>query len=177
MSRIGKQPIKIEDTSKIYFDNLLFKVTGANGELKLNIPSGISVDILDGYLHVKADKSIKNITSLWGLTRSLINNMVKGVNDYFVKKLVLVGPGFKAALQDDLLILKLGFSHDIIYAFPKTLKINCTGNNIEISGSDKQLVGQVAAEIRDFRKPDPYKAKGIKYFDEVIIKKKGKDSK
>lgn len=178
MSRIGKQPISFDDTIKLSCTDSILKVSGTNGELNLNIPSELTLDITQNQLFVKVKEKNKDTSPLWGLIRSLINNMVIGVKGNFVKKLSLVGPGYKALIQGDYLVLRLGYSHDIIYSYPKSITLKCPKDNIvEISGCDKQLVGQVAAEIRDFRKPEPYNGKGVKYSDEVIARKKGKDSK
>jgi large subunit ribosomal protein L6 len=178
MSRIGKQPITFDNTTKIAVENSLILIKGLKGELKANIPIGLSVDINGNKIYVKPEKNSKALRSIWGLTRSLINNMVVGVNKMFVKNLELIGPGYKALVQNNYLILKIGYSHDIIFCYPKELHLRCPKDNtIEISGCDKQLVGQFASEVREFRKPEPYKGKGIRYVNEVIIRKKGKDSK
>lgn len=178
MSRIGKQPINLDNSIKLSYTDSILTILGTNGKLKINVPSELTLDITQDQLFVKVKEKNRNTGPLWGLTRSLINNMVTGVKSSFVKKLLLVGPGYKALIQGNCIVLRLGYSHDIIYSYPKSITLKCPKDNIiEIYGCDKQLVGQVAAEIRDFRKPDPYKGKGVKYSDEVVIRKKGKDSK
>jgi len=178
MSRIGKQLINFDDSIKVTYVNSLLTVSGPKGELTLNVPSELTLSLKDNEIHVIVREDNGDSNAVWGLTRSLIHNMTVGVKDSFTKKLVLVGPGYKATTEENYLVLKLGYSHDIIYSYPKTLTLKCQKDTtIEISGCDKQLVGQVAAEIRDFRKPEPYKGKGVKYSDEIIVRKKGKDSK
>ena len=178
MSRIGKQPIYFNEATSVLFENSSLTVTGAKGELTITVPPELGIEISGSTVRVSVKKQSKDVSALWGLTRSLVNNMVTGVSDLFVKRLLLVGPGYKSAVQGGYLVLRLGFSHDIIYAFPKLLSIQCPKENVvEILGCDKQLVGQVVAEIRSFRKPEPYKGKGVKYDDEIIVRKKGKESK
>jgi large subunit ribosomal protein L6 len=174
MSKIGKQQIKIPGQVKINFEDDFLVVKGPKGELSMNVFDSISLKLNDDNIVLSPKTITKKVKSLWGLTRSLINNMVIGVTDGFVKKLEINGVGYKVNIDDDLLILALGYSHDIIYPIPEGVSVKCTKNTIEVSGCDKQLVGQVCADIRSLRKPEPYKGKGIKYENEVIVRKEGK---
>lgn len=180
MSRIGKQLITIPAgvTINVTKENEVV-VKGPKGELKQLIDKDIQVKVEDGTLMVtRPDDQIKN-RAMHGLYRSLISNMVKGVTEGFTKKLELVGVGYKAANTGNILDLALGFSHNIIVEVPKELKVSTEtlkGANpmITLEGSDKQLLGQVAAKIRSLRKPEPYKGKGVKYQGEYIRRKAGK---
>ena len=174
MSKIGKQQINIPDKVTVGLEKNYLKAKGPKGELGMHIFDSINVELNDKYISVSPKEISKKTKSLWGLSRSLINNMVIGVNDGFTKKLEINGVGYKANVDSDLLILTLGYSHDIIYPVPQDVSIKCTKNIIEVSGCDKQLVGQVCADIRSLRKPEPYKGKGIKYEDEIILRKEGK---
>lgn len=176
MSRIGKNPISIPDGVKC---NLLssdcFQVHGKLGKLSINIPSGIDVILNVNSVIVKPNVLSKNVKMMWGTIRSLIYNMIKGVNDGFVKYLEINGVGYKSSVSSGNLVLSLGYSHDIYYQIPDGIKIVCKKPTLlEVHGIDCQLVGQVASKIRSFRKPEPYKGKGIKYSDEVIFRKEGK---
>ena len=174
MSKIGKQQIKIPGQVKINFEDDFLVVKGPKGELSMNVFDSISLKLNDDNIVLSPKTITKKVKSLWGLTRSLINNMVIGVTDGFVKKLEINGVGYKVNIDDDLLILALGYSHDIVYPIPEGVSVKCTKNTIGVSGCDKQLVGQVCADIRSLRKPEPYKGKGIKYENEVIVRKEGK---
>jgi len=175
MSRLGKLPIELIDGTQAKLENGFIIVKGPKGELKQAIHNLIKVDISDKKIVVKIDKeNDKQQKALWGLSRSLINNMVIGVNEGFMKKLEINGVGFRAAVSGQKLTLNLGFSHPIEYDIPAGITAQVEGNIVSISGIDKQLVGEVAAQIRKKRKPEPYKGKGIKYIDEVIRRKAGK---
>ena len=176
MSRLGKLPIELKDGTQAKIEKGFVIVKGPKGELKQAIHNLVKVEINDKEILVKvAKEKDKQQRSLWGLSRSLINNMVVGVNEGFTKKLEINGVGFKAAVSGQKLTLNLGFSHPIIYDVPDGITAQVEGNNvIIISGIDKQLVGEVAAQIRKKRKPEPYKGKGIKYSDEVVRRKAGK---
>ncbi len=174
MSKIGKQPIKIPDNVEIKIDGSFVVVKGPKGELSKEFPSGINFEIKDKEIIASPGEQKKKMSALWGLSRSLLFNMVKGVTDGFEKKLEIEGVGYRANLQGDKLILSLGFSHPIEVAVPAGLKFLVEKNIITISGFDKELVGQTAAKIRSFKKPEPYKGKGIRYQGEVVRRKAGK---
>jgi large subunit ribosomal protein L6 len=180
MSRIGKQPVTLPKgvTVTVGGDNLLI-VKGPKGELKQAIDRDIIVEVKDGVVEFKRPTDQIRHRALHGLYRSLISNMVKGVTEGYVRKLELIGVGFKASSQGNLLDLALGYSHNIVFEIPKELKIATDqqkGENpkITLEGIDKQLIGQVAAKIRGLRKPEPYKGKGVRYVGEVVRKKAGK---
>ena len=175
MSRLGKLPIELGDGTQAKIEDGFIVVKGAKGELKTKLHNLVKVEVGDKEVKVSVDKTAnKNERALWGLYRSLIMNMVIGVQDGFEKKLEINGVGFKAAASGKKLTLNVGFSHPIEYDLPEGINAAIEGNVITISGIDKQLVGETAAQIRKVRKPEPYKGKGIKYIDEVIIRKAGK---
>jgi large subunit ribosomal protein L6 len=174
MSKIGKQPINIPRGVEVRLDGRMVVVKGPKGELIRDLPGGISVEIKDGQLIVSSSDKIKNVNALWGLMRALIFNMVKGVTDGFEKKLEIEGVGYKASLQGDKLVLSLGFSHPVEFEVPKGIELKVEKNVISVFGVDKELVGQTAANIRAFKKPEPYKGKGIRYQGEVVRRKAGK---
>ena len=174
MSRIGKEPIKIPESVKIDVNNQTIKVKGPKGELVRDIHPYIKVDIEDNVLLVKRSLDNKIHKSLHGLTRALINNMVIGVTEGFKKSLEIVGVGYRAEKKKSNIVFSLGYSHPIVFVPPEDIDINLERHIINISGIDKELVGQVAAKIRSFRPPEPYKGKGIKYIGEVIKRKAGK---
>lgn len=180
MSRIGKQPVVIPDgvTVTVGKDNVV-TVKGPKGELKQSVDRDITIDVKDGQVLVTRPTDQIRHRALHGLYRSIISNLVKGVTEGYQKKLELIGVGFKAAHQGNILDLALGYSHNIIFEIPKELKLATAqekGKNPEITldGIDKQLIGQVAAKIRGLRKPEPYKGKGVRYLGEVVRKKAGK---
>ena len=180
MSRIGKQPVKIPSgvTITVGKDNVV-TVKGPKGELKQPIDRDITVEVKDGEVTFERPTDQIRHRALHGLYRSLISNLVKGVTDGYKKNLELVGVGYKASNQGNLLDLSLGYSHNIVFEVPKELKVATAqekGQNptISLEGVDKQLIGQVAAKIRGLRKPEPYKGKGVKYQGEVIRRKAGK---
>ena len=175
MSRIGKQPVVVPNGVEVKLDKNILTVKGSKGELTQEIHPSVSIEQKDNQILVTVKKPDEKVQrSLWGLFRKLIDNMMTGVNEGFTKQLEVNGVGFKAAVQGKVLNLQLGFSHPIDYTFPDGIDITVEKNLITVSGSDKQKVGQVAAEIRAFKKPEPYKGKGIKYVDEVIRRKAGK---
>ncbi|HLC90105.1 MAG TPA: 50S ribosomal protein L6 [Patescibacteria group bacterium] len=175
MSRIGKQPINIPTGVEVKFDGSQIVVKGPKGELKREIHPLVVVEQKDNELVVKVkDPENKKQRSLWGLFRRLIANMIFGVIEGFSKKLEINGIGYKAQVSGENLVLQLGYSHPINFLIPKGIEIKTEKNVINIFGSDKELVGNVAAEIRALRKPEPYKGKGIKYADETIRRKAGK---
>jgi large subunit ribosomal protein L6 len=180
MSRIGKQLITIPAgvTITVGNDNVV-TVKGPKGELKQAIDRDIKVDVKDGQASVVRPTDQIRHRALHGLYRALINNLVKGVTEGYSRKLELIGVGFKAASQGNVLDLALGYSHNIIFEIPKELKVGAEqlkGQNpiITLEGIDKQLIGQVAAKLRSLRKPEPYKGKGVRYVGEVVRKKAGK---
>ena len=180
MSRIGKAPVSVPSgvTVSVGNDNIV-TVKGPKGELKQSIDRDIKVDVTDGQINfVRPTDQIRH-RALHGLSRALVSNLVKGVTDGYTKKLELIGVGFKAANQGNVLDLALGYSHNIIFEIPKELKVATAqekGQNptITLEGIDRQLIGQVAAKIRGLRKPEPYKGKGVRYVGEVVRKKAGK---
>jgi large subunit ribosomal protein L6 len=175
MSRVGKYPVAIPAGVTITQTGGLLSVKGKLGELKLNTATEVETSVEDGKLWVKLKTETKRGRAQWGTTRALINNMVKGVSQGYKKTLDIAGVGLKAAAQGKKLNLNLGFSHDVSYAVPEGIEVKTpTPTQIEISGTDRQRVGQVAAEIRGYKPPEPYKGKGIKYSDEFILRKEGK---
>ncbi|MCI0696484.1 50S ribosomal protein L6 [candidate division KSB1 bacterium] len=175
MSRVGKKPIMIPSGVQVGVDGSRIKVKGPKGELQREIDASMSVKVSDGTLVVDRSSDSKYFKAMHGLYRSLLNNMVVGVARGFEKKLEIVGVGFKAEMKNKRLTLQIGYSHPIIFVPPPDINIACeTPTMIAVSGVDKELVGQIAAKIRSFRPPEPYKGKGIKYTDEVIRRKAGK---
>ncbi|MEO0270390.1 MAG: 50S ribosomal protein L6 [candidate division WOR-3 bacterium] len=178
MSKIGKKPILIPKGVEVNLTGNILKVKGPKGELKQVIHESVEVEIKDGEIRVKRKKDEKIAKAMHGTTRSLINNMIKGVTEGYVKELLVVGAGYKADLKGKELILDVGYAEPKKYIIPEGIKaeVKREGQNIKIriEGIDKQKVGQVAAEIRRIREPDPYKGKGIRYLDEVIRLKPGK---
>lgn len=177
MSRIGKLPIEIPSGVTITVDSDQVKVTGPKGELSAPLLEGITVKQKENQLTVTRVDDEAMHRARHGLLRSLIQNMVTGVTQGFEKQLEVNGVGFRVSMAGANLNMKLGFSHDIVFAVPQGVTVTTDQNTIKVSGIDKQQVGQVAAEIRSFKKPEPYKGKGIKYADERIIRKSGKSGK
>lgn len=178
MSRIGKQPIEIPVGVKIAVDNLLVTVTGPKGTLSRSILDTVSIDIANNNLTVtRANDSIKS-RAAHGLTRTLINNMVTGVTKGFERALEINGVGYRAESKGDVLSLSLGYSHPINFQLPVGITVEVDKmTKLLVKGIDKELVGQTAAKIREFRSPEPYKGKGVKYADETILRKAGKTGK
>jgi len=174
MSRIGKLPVEIPSGVTITVDGDTVKVTGPKGELSEQKLPEVTVAIEESTLTVTRNNEEKLARSQHGLMRSLIQNMVTGVTTGFEKKLEVNGVGFKVALQGDKLVLNVGFSHPVEFTAPTGVSLAVDKMNIVVSGISKQQVGQVAADIRKFKKPEPYKGKGIKYVGEHIIRKAGK---
>ncbi|MEI6249138.1 MAG: 50S ribosomal protein L6 [bacterium] len=177
MSRIGKLPIQVPAGVTITNDGKTISVTGPKGTLSQDLIDGITVAQDGNVLTVTRKNDEALYKARHGLMRSLINNLVVGVTTGFEKKLEVNGVGFRVALMGTNLKLNLGFSHDIIFAIPQGITITIDQNIITVSGINKQQVGQVASEIRAFKKPEPYKGKGIKYIDERILRKSGKSGK
>ena len=174
MSRIGKQPVTVPGKVEIKINNRVIDVKGPKGALSFIHHEGVTVAQEDKSIVVNAVDTSKKNRALWGLTRTLVNNMVVGVTNGFTKTLEFNGVGYKAAVQGSKLVLNLGYSHPIEYTLPDGVSAKVTKNVIDLSGINKELVGFAAAKIRSFREPEPYKGKGIKYSDEVIIRKAGK---
>jgi large subunit ribosomal protein L6 len=175
MSRIGKLPITVPNGVTVTLDGNTVKVKGPKGELSHTLPGGITIDRTDNTLNVKRASEETNHKSLHGLSRSLVANMVEGVTKGYSKQLEITGVGFKAEVKPFGLQLALGFSHQIQYKAPAGIKLSAPQpTQVVIEGSDKALVGQVAAELRNLRPPEPYKGKGIRYAGEVIRRKAGK---
>jgi len=177
MSRVGKLPIQIPSGVTITVDSDAVKVSGAKGNLETPQLENIKVEVKDGVLTVTRANEEPKVRAAHGLMRALINNMVQGVSQGFSKQLELNGVGYRVAMQGADLKLNLGFSHDVIFKIPQGVQVAVEQNKMTVSGIDKQQVGQVAAEIRALKKPEPYKGKGIKYADERILRKSGKSGK
>ena len=174
MSRIGKQPVVVPEKVQVTFDGAKINVKGPKGELNFEHHAGVTVAQEGTEIIVKpVDDSNKN-RALWGLTRTLVYNMVTGVTDGFTKGLEFTGVGYKAAVSGNTLTLNLGYSHPINYELPEGVSAKVEKTSITLSGISKELVGFAAAKIRSFRPPEPYKGKGVRYSDEVIIRKAGK---
>jgi len=176
MSRVGKAPVAIPSGVTVSVNPSEVTVKGAKGEMKYKTSSEVSVEVKDGKVIVlPRDKSYKRSRTFWGTTRNQINNMVEGVSKGFTVKMEILGVGYRAAADKNYLTMALGYSHEIKYAIPAGIEIKCEKpTSIAVSGFDKKLVGQVAAEIRALRKPEPYKGKGIRYENEYVRKKEGK---
>ncbi len=174
MSRIGKQPITLPEKVQVNLEGSVVKVKGPKGELSYTTLEGIKVEQKEKELHILPGGSAKTQKAYWGLTRTLVANMVTGVSEGFTKSLIFNGVGYKAAVSGNKLTLNLGYSHPIDYVLPEGIQAQVQQSTITISGISKELVGLVAAKVRSFRPPEPYKGKGIKYSDETIIRKAGK---
>lgn len=174
MSRIGNIPVAIPPAVKVEVKDGLIRVEGKN-KLEMQIPPRVTVNVEDSVVTVARNDESRESNALQGLARSLINNMVIGVTKGFRKDLTIIGVGYKAQLQGQKLQLNLGYSHPVEYQIPAGVNVVVAdGTKISIEGADKQLVGEVAATIRRFRKPEPYKGKGIRYADERVVIKEGK---
>jgi large subunit ribosomal protein L6 len=174
MSRIGRMPITVPNNVTIDINEGTVHVKGPRGELERSVPRQISITREDGALKVERGSDEPTQRSLHGLTRSLIANMVTGVTDGFSRRLEVNGVGYRAAVSSGNLVLQVGFSHPVLIPAPPGINFAVQANAITVSGADKELVGEVAAQIRRVRPPEPYKGKGIKYAEEVIRRKAGK---
>jgi len=175
MSRIGKHPVPVPQGVQVQLAGQTLTAKGPKGELKVTVVDDLSVEMADGKITIKPRQVSRRSRSMWGMQRTLVNNMVKGVKEGFSCDLDINGVGLRAALQGKNLLLNMGFSHDVNYSIPAGIEIKVEKPTaIRISGADKRLVGQVAAEIRAVKPPEPYKGKGIKYSDEKILRKEGK---
>ena len=175
MSRVGKNPVPVPDGVEVTIDGSAVTVSGKLGRLDARITSEVSAVLDDGRVVVTPQGEGKRARQVWGLTRSIINNMVVGVSQGFHKDLQIEGVGYRAAVQGRTLTLDLGYSHKVNYPIPEGIEVTCERPTaIRVAGTDRQAVGQVAAEIRAFRKPEPYKGKGIRYVGEYVRRKEGK---
>jgi large subunit ribosomal protein L6 len=174
MSRIGRMPITVPKSVTIDIADGTVHVKGPKGELERSVPSQISLVTEDGSLRVERSSDEPTHRSLHGLTRSLIANMVTGVTDGFTRRLEVNGVGYRAAVSAGSLVLQVGYSHPVLVPAPDGITFAVQGNAITVTGADKELVGEVAAQVRRVRPPEPYKGKGIKYAEEVIRRKAGK---
>ena len=175
MSRVGKYPVAVPSGVTVAIAGRVLSAKGKLGELKLNLSDEIEAALDNNQVVVKPRSASKQARTMWGTTRALVNNMVKGVSTGFTRKLEINGVGYRAAVQGKDLVLQLGYSHEIKYPIPQGISITAEKPTLlAITGADRQRVGQVAADIRGFRGPEPYKGKGVKYEDETILRKEGK---
>jgi len=176
MSRVGKQVIPIPNGVEVKLDDRTVRVKGPKGELSYDLLDGIEIDIEGGECQVRQTSQDKNAGAFHGLSRARVNNLVVGVSDGFSKSLEIIGTGYRAAVSGSTVTLNLGFSHPIDYALPDGVSAKVEGNVLTVTGIDKEVIGQVAAEIRKFRPPEPYKGKGVRYVDEHVRRKAGKSA-
>ena len=175
MSRIGKRPVPVPAGVTANIEGKVLTVKGAKGTLTLDLADEVTYDINDGGISVQPANDTKRARSFWGMQRTLVQNLITGVTEGYTKQLLITGVGYRANVQGKNLKLQLGYSHDVDFAIPEGITIATPDQTtVNISGIDKQKVGQVAAEIRRWRKPEPYKGKGIKYAGEFIFRKEGK---
>jgi len=175
MSRVGKYPVVVPNGVTVSVSETEVSVVGKLGTSVLSIVDAVETTLEGNQVWVKPRNTTKRARMMWGTTRALINNMVKGVSEGFTVNLEINGVGYRAAVAGDVLQLQLGYSHDVNYPIPADLSIKCEKpTSISITGKDRQRVGQVAAEIRAYRGPEPYKGKGVKYATETILRKEGK---
>ena len=175
MSRIGKKPVAIPKGVTASVNGQEVAVKGPKGELKHVLVDDVIAKLADGGVEVAMREDTLNGRAMWGMSRTLISNLMTGVTEGFNKKLEITGVGYRAAVQGSNVQLQLGYSHDVVFPIPKGIQVVCPKpTEIVITGIDKQQVGQVAAEIRRFRPPEPYKGKGVKYANEYIFRKEGK---
>jgi large subunit ribosomal protein L6 len=175
MSRVGNAPIKLPDGVNLSANGAVLTAKGSKGELTMTVPSSVDVSIEDKVVTVKPVKKDTSGKAIWGTVRANINNMVAGVNTGFTRNLEINGVGYRAAMQGNKIQLNLGYSHPVEMEIPAGLSVKVENNTkIEITGADKQLLGQFASEIRAKRPPEPFKGKGVKYAEEHIVRKEGK---
>ena len=175
MSRIGKNPVQVPDGVSVEIDGMTVKAKGKLGELSETLVDEAVISREDNLIHFAAANDTKRARQMWGMSRTKVQNLIDGVSEGYKKELEISGVGYRAQMQGNKLVLQLGFSHDVEYPLPDGIKITCPEQTqVVIEGIDKQLVGQVAAEIRAYRPPEPYKGKGIKYAGEYILRKEGK---
>jgi large subunit ribosomal protein L6 len=175
MSRIGKNPVEVPSGVEVSIVNDLLTAKGKNGTQTVRLHEAVEVRQEDGKVVVNPREGASAAHKMWGTMRSMINNAVIGASEGFSVRLIINGVGYRAAVQGNILNLQLGYSHDIRYPIPESITVKCERPTmIEVSGASKQQVGQVASEIRAFRKPEPYKGKGVRYENELIVRKEGK---
>lgn len=175
MSRIGKKPVVIPEGVTATIEGQTVTAKGPKGELHFVVNKEVLVKMEEGAIQVDPRDQTKTSRSKWGMSRTMVANILEGVKDGFEKKLEINGVGYRAAMQGNDVQLSLGFSHEVVYKVPEGVTVACTKpTEIVVTGIDKQKVGQVAAEIRSYRPPEPYKGKGVKYADETIFRKEGK---
>lgn len=174
MSRIGKQVIEIPEKVDLKVDGDLISIKGPKGSLSWNLPKGVKLEQKENTISISVSSQTKRLKALWGTSRALIANMIKGVSEGYEKRLQMEGVGYRAQVQGDTLTLAVGFSHPVEIKAPENISFLVEKNIIIISGIDKILVGETAARIRAVRKPEPYKGKGIRYEGEIIRRKAGK---
>jgi large subunit ribosomal protein L6 len=175
MSRIGKKPVAIPGGVTASVNGQVVSVKGPKGELKHVLVDDVIAKLDNGSLEVAPREDTQNARAMWGMSRTLLANLVTGVTEGFTKKLEITGVGYRAAVQGSNVQLQLGYSHDVTYPIPQGIQVQCPKpTEIIVTGIDKQKVGQVAAEIRRFRPPEPYKGKGVRYAGEFIFRKEGK---
>ena len=175
MSRIGKHPVVVPGGVTVDVEGQKISATGKLGALSVTLPPEVEITLADGKVTVAPRDEEKRARAMWGMSRSLVQNLVQGVSEGYTRKLEIAGVGYRAAVDGKVLNLQLGYSHDIKFAVPDDIKVVCeTPTAVTISGADKQRVGQIASEIRGFRPPEPYKGKGVKYAEERILRKEGK---
>ena len=175
MSRIGKKPVSLPKGVTASVEGQTVKVKGPKGELSVKLVPQVTASVGEHGITITPDKAQERAAQMWGLSRSLVNNLVTGVTTGFTQKLEIQGVGYRAAVQGKNLNLQLGFSHDVVYPIPAGISITSEKPTmISVTGIDKQLVGQVAAEIRSWRPPEPYKGKGVRYEGEYVRRKEGK---
>ena len=175
MSRVGKYPVAVPSGVTVAITGRILSAKGKLGELKLDLSDEIDATMENNQVVVKPRSESKRSRTMWGTTRAHINNMVKGVSQGFTRRLEINGVGYRAAVQGKELVLQLGYSHEIKYPIPQGITITAEKpTSLAITGADRQRVGQVAADIRGFRGPEPYKGKGVKYEEETILRKEGK---
>jgi len=175
MSRIGKHPVPIPSGVEVQLTGQTLTTKGTLGSLSLVVSNEVTASITEGAVTIAPKSDTKQSRAMWGTTRALVSNMVTGVSTGFSRNLEIVGVGYRAAVQDNTLNLQLGYSHDIPLPIPADVRIACERPTVvTVSGADRQRVGQVAAEIRSYRPPEPYKGKGIRYANETVRRKEGK---
>ncbi|KZD01120.1 50S ribosomal protein L6 [Oceanibaculum pacificum] len=175
MSRVGKHPIPVPSGVDVKIADGAIVTKGKLGQLSLTLGQDVNVSLTDGKVLVEPANDGNKARALWGTTRNIVRNMVVGVSEGWTRKLEMTGVGYRAAVEGKDLVLSLGYSHPIRYPIPAGIEIKCpVPTQVEISGADKQQVGQIASEIRGYRGPEPYKGKGVRYADEVIRRKEGK---
>ncbi len=175
MSRVGKHPVEVPSGVEVAVNGQLVSAKGKLGSLEFLATEDVSIKLEDGKVTVQPVNESQRARAMWGTARSRVQNLVTGVSEGFVRELEINGVGYRAAVEGKDLVLQLGYSHDVRYPIPEGIEIKCERPTaIKISGADKQKVGQVASEIRGYRKPEPYKGKGVKYLEETILRKEGK---